>query len=94
MGKGKYHDDKNLNQVIEQAIDVGWSFERARGGGHAKGLLKCPHYDSGRSCRGGQYCKMTINGSPKNATTEAKKIRQKVERCRPPERDNQDEDES
>lgn len=93
MSRSRFHPNKDINLVIQEAVDLGWTFEPAKGGGHSVGFLKCPHVDSGEQCRGGQYCRMAVYSTPRNPTTAAKQIATKVKRCKPPTEVNRDDEE-
>ncbi len=70
------HSKKEVEEALSYAEEQGWRIEV--GGSHCWGQMYCPN---NKGCRGGMYCRSSINGSPRNAGTHAKQIRKAVDKC-------------
>lgn len=68
MGSGDRHPSKDIRKAIKEALDAGWTTKKGKG--HRWGTLYC-----------GEGCKLAVWGSPRNAGTIAKRIREKVAKC-------------
>ncbi|EPB6719837.1 hypothetical protein ACRRHK_000866 [Vibrio fluvialis] len=69
---GKYHQNKEINQAIEDALLNGWLwFPSAKG--HCKGRLKC--------IEGHGEHMFSVWSTPKNAENHAKDIRRLTSKC-------------
>lgn len=73
------HPKKEIEKVLRELEQLGWTVERRVGKGHAWGLLRCPK--PREDCRCGLFCQMTINSTPQNPSNHAAKLRQKALGC-------------
>lgn len=71
------HPYKEIDAVIRYAKSRGWIVKKA--GGHAWGILMCPKNNV--DCRCGQFCRMSVWSTPKNAGSFARRLRQKIDGC-------------
>jgi hypothetical protein len=77
MARSK-HSKKEVEAAITYAEGHGWTVEQ-RGGGHAWGILRCPHNDE--KCRCGEFCSSSIWSTPRNPGSFARKVRKWVDNC-------------
>ncbi|MEN9848434.1 MAG: hypothetical protein RL368_1174 [Pseudomonadota bacterium] len=71
------HPNKEIAAVLKYAISQGWHI--IEGGSHAWGKMICPYND--KACRCGEFCRMSIWSTPKNASNHAKMLRRVVDNC-------------
>lgn len=67
------HQNKDIRKAIQYAQSHGWTYVLVSGNSHLKGILLCP--------RSVPACSISIYGTPRNPTTAAKRIREKVDKC-------------
>ena len=68
----KHHANKEVSDVIEYAINKGWTV--VMGSGHVYCTLRCPQGD-----RSG--CQERVASTPQNAGNHARKMRRKIDAC-------------
>jgi len=73
------HPDKEVERAIRHAEAAGWRCEKRDGKGHSWGILMCPHND--KACRCGEFCRISVWSTPRNGTTHAKQIINRVDGC-------------
>ena len=69
---GTYHQNKEINQAIEEAVSNGWEWFPSPKG-HCKGRLKCK--------LGHTEHMFSVWSTPKNMENHAKDIRRKTSKC-------------
>ena len=75
----KQHTSKEIEREIQFAEKKGWRLRPPGKSAHCFGILMCPHND--KDCRCGVYCQVSVWGTPKNPSNDARKIRRVVENC-------------
>ena len=88
MGDRPRHPKKEVEAVLRELEELGWTVEKRNGKGHAWGLLRCPKPTD--ECRCGMFCQMSINSTPQNPSNHAAKLRQKALGCIVGEAENDD----
>lgn len=73
------HPKKEVEAVLRELEELGWTVHKRDGKGHAWGLLRCPEPTEER--RFGEFCQMSIWSTPKNPSNHAAKLRQKALGC-------------
>ena len=68
----RFHPNKEINDVIEHAVSLGWRYTLSSG--HAHGQLWCPRAD-----RGG--CRWSVWSTPRNSVKHARWLRRQIESC-------------
>lgn len=68
----KHHPNKEVSDVVEFAISLGWRF--IKGSGHVYGTLRCTQAD-----RTG--CQVRVFSTPQNPGNHARTIRREVSSC-------------
>ncbi len=68
----QFHPNKEINDVIEHAILLGWSYTLSNG--HAHGQLWCP-----RHARDG--CRWSVWSTPRNPLKHARWLRRQIDSC-------------
>ncbi len=68
----KHHPNKDINEVIEYALTLGWRYSLATG--HAHGQLWCPHAQ-----RSG--CRLSVYSTPRNPVNHARYLRRQIDSC-------------
>lgn len=71
------HPNKDIQAALNYAEQNNWRIKV--GGSHAWGKIYCPYSD--QRCRCGNFCITSINSTPKNPSSHAKKIRRVVDNC-------------
>lgn len=71
------HPDKEIRAAIEYAISQGWTVRKGGGSADCWGILRCPM--NSRDCRCGQFCSMSVWGTPKVPVHHAAAIRRTVD---------------
>jgi hypothetical protein len=68
----KRHPNKDIRKAIEEATGQGWIVEVSKGRSARRwGCIRC----------GSRQCKVTINSTPREPETYAKRIRKAVAKC-------------
>ncbi|KZK85930.1 hypothetical protein PsAD13_01060 [Pseudovibrio sp. Ad13] len=78
MGRRR-HAKKEVEAVLCELEELGWTVRLRNGKGHAWGLLLCPFNDE--QCRCGEFCQMSISSTPQNPSTHAAKLKKKALSC-------------
>src|SRR4051794_25820205 len=68
----QFHPNKEINEVIEYAVSLGWRYTPSSG--HAHGQLWCPHAE-----RGG--CRWSVWSTPRNPVKHARWLRRQIDTC-------------
>lgn len=71
------HPKKDVEAALRYAERNGWHVET--GGAHAWGKIYCPYTD--RDCRCGEFCIVSVWGTPKNAVNHARALIRVVDNC-------------
>ena len=71
------HPKKEVERALDYAERHGWRV--GVGGSHCWGKLYCPANDM--KCRCGEFCRVSIWGTPRNPGTYARQIRRVVDNC-------------
>lgn len=71
------HPKKEVEEAIRYAESYGWSV--SVGGAHAWGKMLCPYNDS--ECRCGEFCRVGIWSTPKDAGNHGKALKRVVDNC-------------
>ena len=75
MSKRNKHPNKEIEEAIQYAEQLGWEFRASGKSSHAWGRLLCPlHTREGHQ--------LSIWSTPKNPNNFARQIRQRVDKCR------------
>ena len=75
----KTHKIAEIESVIQYAENNGWTFKKPGKSAHAWGIIRCPFND--KDCRCGDYCQLSVWGTPKNPQNYAKKLRRQIDGC-------------
>jgi hypothetical protein len=78
MGRRR-HPHRHIEAAIAYAESHGWRVRVAGARAHAWGVMFCPHNDA--ACRAGDFCVMSINGTPGNPEWHARTLRRVVDGC-------------
>ncbi|MCZ7665199.1 MAG: hypothetical protein M5U22_20750 [Thermoleophilia bacterium] len=73
------HPNADIEKALQYAEGKGWRVEPTGKSSHAWGRLYCPHDDP--NCRCGEFCIVSISGTPRNSETHARQIIRKVDGC-------------
>ncbi len=81
MMKISAHPNNDIRQAIDEAIKYNWTFKKLGLGGHshAWGKITCPAKTRGLPLD--EWCSMIIYRTPRNASSMAKMILRKVQKC-------------
>jgi hypothetical protein len=71
------HPNKDIEAAIWEAESLGWRILHK--GNPIFGELFCPFND--KTCRGGDYCRRSVNNTPKNPANHARNLIQHVRKC-------------
>ncbi|GAA4328701.1 hypothetical protein GCM10023144_14750 [Pigmentiphaga soli] len=71
------HSKKEVEAALRYAEGQGWRIETCEG--HAWGRLYCPYDDD--DCRCGEFCIVSVWGTPRNAGNHARALRRVVDHC-------------
>lgn len=77
MSKRAKHPKAEIEAAIKHAEQHGWRIKV--GGSHAWGQMFCPFND--QECRCGDFCRFSINSTPRSASAHARQIRRVVDNC-------------
>ena len=77
MAKRAKHPKPDIEAAIKHAEAHGWKVKV--GGSHVWGQMLCPYNDM--ECRCGNFCRVSINSTPRNPATHAKQLRRVVDNC-------------
>jgi len=72
--KSKRHPNKDIQAVIDQAIELGWRLKDPGNSAHAWGFLYCP-----AESRSG--CKISIWSTPRVPENHAKQLAKVIQKC-------------
>ncbi len=76
MADRKKHPKSDVEDALKHAEANGWRVEDGRA---HWGIMYCPTNDAVCGCN--EFCKTSINGTPRDPATHAKQIRRVVDRC-------------
>lgn len=71
------HQNKEIQAVIEEAVNLGWRLVYK--GSPIYGELLCPFNDT--TCRSGDYCRRSVNCTPRSPQNHAKDLIKGVRKC-------------
>ncbi|OWY13045.1 hypothetical protein B6V72_09565 [Thioclava sp. F34-6] len=77
------HQNKEIEQALQHAEDLGWRVEKASGSAKAWGRMFCPNAD-----RSG--CRMSVHSTPRVPEHHAAKLVKAVNNCSCPEGEDDD----
>ena len=78
MSQDRKHPHSEIRDAVRYAELKGWTVI-LRKRGHAWGQMFCPFND--KNCRCGQFCRISIWSTPRNAANHARQIRKAVDKC-------------
>lgn len=73
------HANREIEDALRRAEMHGWRVEVSAGHAHAWGRMYCPNPDT--RCREGEFCIVSIWGTPRNARDHARRLRRIVDAC-------------
>ena len=78
MSKRAKHPKSEIESALKHAEAQGWMIKV--GGSHAWGQMYCPYND--KECRCGDFCRVSINSTPKSISGHARLLRRVVDNCK------------
>jgi hypothetical protein len=77
----KKHKTKEIEATLRLAEANGWKVEQAGKSAHCWARLYCPYEGLNEKCRCGNFCIVSVWGTPRNPLAHAENIRRAVENC-------------
>lgn len=79
--KRKKHTSKSIENAIAFAESKGWSVISGGKSAHCWGRMLCPYGARNKDCRCGDFCIVSIWGTPKNHEQHARMLIKAVKKC-------------
>ncbi len=77
VGQSEAHPKQEVEDAIKAAEALGWKLEERSTA--VFGLLRCKANDP--TCRDGTFCQQTVNRTPQNPGSHARKLLDRVKNC-------------